>query len=192
MRLLLASASPRRAEILRSAGFSFGVVKASIDETPRRGEAPAVLVQRLAAEKARVAAKGVREDSVILAADTEVVCDGRIFGKPATEEDAKAMLGSLSGKTHQVLTGIALMRMPRAELGVEMEETQVTFANLTSEEIAGYIASREPFDKAGGYAIQGRGGVFVTRIEGCYFNVMGLPLARLYRMLREIGWKETA
>ncbi len=192
MKLLLASASPRRAEILRSAGFSFEVVSASVDETPRRGEAPPALVQRLAAEKARAAARGVREDSVILAADTEVVCDSRIFGKPATAEDAKAMLESLSGKTHQVLTGIALMRMPRAELGVEMEETRVTFAPLSPEEISAYIASREPFDKAGGYAIQGRGGVFVTRIEGCYFNVMGLPLARLYRMLREMGWKETA
>ncbi len=190
MKLILASASPRRAEILRGAGFSFEGVSAAVDETPRRGEAPGALVQRLAMEKARAAARGIREDSVILAADTEVVCDGRIFGKPATVEDAKRMLGSLSGKTHDVLTGLALLRMPRAEMGVEVEETKVTFATLTPEEITSYIATREPFDKAGGYAIQGRGGIFISRIEGCYFNVMGLPLARLYRMLREMGWEQ--
>lgn len=190
MKLILASNSPRRAEILRGAGFAFEVAPASVDEAPRRGEAPIALVKRLAAEKARTAGKNMREDSIVIAADTEVALEGRIFGKPASAEEAMAMLASLSGKTHDVVTGIAVMRVPRAEMGIEHEETRVTFAALSEQEIASYIATREPFDKAGGYAIQGRGGVFVTRIEGCYFNVIGLPLARLYRMLREMGWEQ--
>ncbi len=189
MKLILASASPRRAEILRSAGFAFSTTSSNIDETPRRGEPAIALVKRLAMEKARAAAQNIREEAVIIAADTEVVMDGRIYGKPTTEAEAQEMLASLSGKAHDVVTGLALMRMPRAELGVEHEETRVTFAQMSEQEIAAYIATREPFDKAGAYAIQGRGGVFVTRIEGCYFNVMGLPLARLYRMLREMGWE---
>ena len=189
MKLILASASPRRAEILRSAGFTFSTTSSNIDETPRRGEPALALVKRLAMEKARAAAQNIREEAVIIAADTEVVMDGRIYGKPTTEAEAQEMLASLSGKAHDVVTGLALMRMPRAELGVEHEETRVTFAQMSEQEIAAYIATREPFDKAGAYAIQGRGGVFVTRIEGCYFNVMGLPLARLYRMLREMGWE---
>lgn len=189
MKLILASASPRRAEILRSAGFTFSVAHSSIDEAPRRGEPALALVKRLAMEKARAAAQNIREEAVIIAADTEVVMEGRIYGKPASEAEAQEMLASLSGKTHDVVTGLALMRMPRAELGVEHEETRVTFAQMSEQEIAAYIATREPFDKAGAYAIQGRGGVFVNRIEGCYFNVMGLPLARLYRMLREMGWE---
>jgi len=191
MRLILASASPRRAEVLREAGFAFDVVPATVDEAPRRGEAPVALVKRLAAEKARTVGKSIREDSIVIAADTEVALEGRIFGKPANGEEAATMLGSLSGKTHEVITGLAVMRMPRAEMGVEHEETRVTFAAMTEAEINDYVATKEPFDKAGGYAIQGRGGVFVTRIEGCYFNVVGLPLARLYRMLKEMGWEGT-
>jgi len=191
MKLILASTSSRRAEVLRQAGFAFEVVSAAVDEAPRRGEAPVNLVKRLAAEKARTAGKTIREDSIVIAADTEVALEGRIFGKPASAEEAKAMLATLAGKTHQVVTGLAVLRMPRAEMGVEHEETLVTFAPLSEAEIAAYVATREPFDKAGGYAVQGRGGVFVTRIEGCYFNVVGLPLARLYRMIREMGWEGT-
>lgn len=190
MRLILASTSPRRAEILRNAGISFKTAASDVDETPRRGETPTALVQRLAAEKARSAAKGTKGEAVVIAADTVVLFEGRIYGKPASADEAAAMLQHLSAQTHQVLTGIAVLRVPRGELGLEHEETRVTFSPLSAPEIAAYIASGEPFDKAGAYAIQGRGGVFIARIEGCYFNVMGLPLARLYRMLREVGWEQ--
>ncbi len=191
MRIVLASASPRRAEILRYAGIPFETAATHVDETPRRGEAPVALVKRLAMEKARAAAKAAHEECIVVAADTEVVLDGRIYGKPASPEGAAEMLRSLAGKTHDVLTGVALMRMPRAELGVEHEETRVTVAAMTEEEISGYVASGEPMGKAGAYAIQGHAGRFITRIEGCYYNVMGLPLSRLYRMLREMGWEGT-
>jgi septum formation protein len=187
MRLILASNSLRRAEILRNAGIVFETAAALVDETPRRGEAAVALVKRLALEKARAAGRKLRDECMVIGADTEVVLDGRIFGKPSTVADATEMLRSLSGKAHDVVTGIAVLRLPRGELGIEHEETRVTFASMTEEDIAAYVASGEPFDKAGGYAIQGLGGVFITRVEGCYFNVMGLPLARLYRMLREIG-----
>ena len=191
MKLILASASARRSDLLRMAGIPFEAFPADVDETPRRGEAPPALVKRLAAEKARAVAKGLREDSMVIAADTEVVLDGRVFGKPSTPHDAAEMLRTLSGKTHDVITGLALMRVPRGEMGVELEETRVTCASLSDEEIARYVASGEPMGKAGAYAIQGRAGVFITRIEGCYYNVMGLPLSRLYRMLREMGWSGT-
>jgi len=190
-RLLLASASPRRAEILRGAGFSFRTRPASVDETPRRGESPRKLVARLAREKALVAASHSAAPALILGADTEVVIGRQIFGKPSSHADARRMLRLLSGKTHTVLTGLTLLRLPlgarRPRLISAVESTRVTFANLSPREIAAYVATREPMGKAGAYAIQGRGGKFVTRIEGCYFNVVGLPLARLCLMLQEMG-----
>jgi len=192
LRLILASASPRRAEILRDAGFRFETRPANVDETVRRGETPSEHVKRLAREKALKAAARVEGIAVVIAADTVVVVGGKILGKPKSREDARRMLGVLSGRRHQVLTGLALLladargahgqrRVTRLRSGVET--TQVWFAPLSGREIDEYVATGEHDDKAGAYAVQGRGGRFVTRIEGCYFNVVGLPLARLYRML---------
>jgi septum formation protein len=190
MRLILASASPRRAEVLRAAGIPFETMPADVDEAHRPNETPEELVRRLAEAKARfAAARGPSgEPAIVVGADTEVVVDGLVLGKPASAEDAREMLRRLSGRTHGVITGLAVIRLPDGATRTEQETTLVTFAPLTAEEIEDYVASGEPFDKAGAYAIQGRGGRFVTRVEGCYFNVVGLPLARLYRILRELGW----
>jgi len=190
MRIILASSSPRRAEILRQAGIPFEVLATNSDESRRENESPVELVLRLAKAKANAAASRTSGPAIVLGADTEVVVDGQVLGKPASADDARAMLQQLSGRAHDVITGLALIRMPGNALRVEHETTRVTFAVMSDEEIADYIATGEPFDKAGAYAIQGIGGRYVARIEGCYFNVMGLPLARLYRMLRESGWKE--
>ena len=190
MRIILASSSPRRAEILRQAGIPFEVLATNSDESRRDNESPVELVLRLAKANANAAASRTSGPAIVLGADTEVVVDGQVLGKPASADDARAMLQQLSGRAHDVITGLALIRMPGNALRVEHETTRVTFAVMSDEEIADYIATGEPFDKAGAYAIQGIGGRYVARIEGCYFNVMGLPLARLYRMLRESGWKE--
>lgn len=194
MKFILASDSPRRAEILRNAGFEFEILPADVDESVRPGESAADYVRRLAEEKARAAARKLaaragRDSSVIVAADTVVVVENEILGKPASPDDARAMLRQLSGRTHEVLTGLAVLSLPHAEVRVVVESTRVTFARMTDREIEEYIASSEPFDKAGAYAIQAGGGKFVARIEGCYFNVIGLPLARLYSILREIEQK---
>lgn len=189
MKLILASGSPRRAEILRNAGFAFEVRSADVDESARNEEPPVAMAERLAIEKARTVAAGVAGDAIVVAADTVVVHEGRIYGKPASPEGAAAMLQHYSDKTHEVVTGIAVLRVPDGEMRVEHEATRVTFATLSEREIADYVATGEPFDKAGAYAIQGRAGVFISKVEGCYFNVMGLPLARLYRMLQEAGWE---
>ncbi len=191
MKLILASASPRRAEVLRNAGIAFEAMATGVDEVPQPNESPEELVRRLAENKARLTAPRVagRDGPVIVVgADTEVVLDGAVLGKPASAEDARGMLRRLSGRTHSVITGLAAIRLPDGEARTELETTQVSFAPLTPEEVEDYVASGEPFDKAGAYAIQGRGGRFVTRVEGCYFNVVGLPLARLYRILRDLGW----
>ena len=189
--LILASASPRRAEILRDAGFTFKTLAAGVDETPHRGESPAAHVKRLAVSKALVAAARVKHAATIIGADTVVVVGGKILGKPKSRADARRMLRLLSGRSHRVLTGLTVLRIAagdasrprRAHLQTAVETTRVWFAPLTSREIADYVATGEPADKAGAYAIQGRAGRFVTRIEGCYFNVVGLPLARLNRLL---------
>lgn len=196
MRLVLASASPRRAEILRNAGITFEVRSALIDESPREGEPPSQYVRRLALEKARSVAdaetdeRGISNETIFIGADTTVVIEDEMFGKPESEEEARGMLHRLSGRVHEVRTGLALLRRPRAWDKVAEEVTRVTFAELSDEEIERYVASGKPFGKAGGYAVQGIAGRYVTRIEGCYFNVVGLPLARLYALLKEAGWKE--
>jgi len=191
MKLILASSSPRRAEVLADAGFTFEVVAARVDESRRTGEQAEAYVRRLAEAKARAVAGGVSPPAIVIAADTVVVMDGEVLGKPASAEDAGRMLRRLSGRTHQVLTGLAVLKIPGGAARVEIETTRVTFAPLTEAEIEAYVASGEPLDKAGAYAIQGRGGRLVARVEGCYFNVVGLPLARLYRILREMGWKDS-
>lgn len=191
MKLILASASPRRAEILRDAGIPFETVSTNVDESRRANEPPEEFVRRLAEAKARAVAARLSANAgaaIVIGADTQVVVNGLLLGKPASAEDARGMLLRLSGRTHSVLTGLAAIRLPDGALRIAQEITQVTFAPLSEEEIAAYVASGEPVDKAGAYAIQGRGGRFVTRVEGCYFNVVGLPLARLYRILRELGW----
>lgn len=179
MVLILASASPRRAEILREAGIPFAVRSPRVDETPRPGEAPVDYVRRLAAEKA--CAVQAADGDVVLGADTTVVVDGRMLGKPSDTDDAQGMLEALSGRCHEVLTGICLRR--GGSLIQDHATTRVWFAELSAAEIGDYVASGEPMDKAGGYAIQGLASKFIGRIEGCYFNVVGLPVALVYRYL---------
>ena len=194
MKLILASASPRRAEILRNAGIQFEIRKTDVDESRIVGELPGDYVRRLALAKALSAATEYRDpldETLILGADTVVVVDADILGKPASQDDARSMLRRLSGRIHEVHTGLALLRKPGAEQRVVEEITRVHFTSLTAQEIEDYIATGEPFDKAGAYGIQGIGGRYVTRIEGCYFNVMGLPLARLWSLLRELGWENS-
>jgi septum formation protein len=190
MRLILASASTRRAEILRDAGYHFSVLSSAIDETPFAGESPQDLVLRLAEAKAELAVARAVGPAIIIAADTEVVLDDHIFGKPRSSDDARRMLEKLSGRTHAVLTGVCLIRLPDAERLSFVETTLVTFAPLTDEEITRYLATSEPHDKAGAYAIQGYAARYIPRIEGCYFNVVGLPLSRLQHALTELGWTE--
>lgn len=174
--LVLASASPRRRGLLDRMGLAHEVVPADIDETPRPGERPEALVARLAEAKATHVLRSspaTAGDLVVLAADTVVVIDGAVLGKPADAADAAGMLGSLSGRTHEVLTGVAVARP--GSVVVVVERTAVTFGALDEGEIEAYVATGEPLDKAGAYGIQGRGGNFVTRIEGSYDNVVGLP-----------------
>ena len=194
MKLILASASPRRAEILRNAGIQFEIRKTDVDESRIVGELPGDYVRRLALAKALSAATEYRDpldETLILGADTVVVVDADILGKPASQDDARSMLRRLSGRIHEVHTGLAVLRKPGTMQRVVEEITRVHFASLTEREIEDYIATGEPFDKAGAYGIQGIGGRYVTRIEGCYFNVMGLPLARLWSLLRELGWENS-
>jgi nucleoside triphosphate pyrophosphatase len=192
MNIILASASPRRAGILQNAGIPFETLAEIIDESRKPGELRADYVRRLALSKARTAA-GVERDPgecLFIGADTVVVAGDEILGKPESADDARRMLRLLSGTVHEVHTGLAVIRRPGAMEAVVEEVTRVTFAPLVDREIDAYIATNEPFDKAGAYGIQGIGSRYVTRIEGCYFNVMGLPLARLWSLLREFGWKE--
>lgn len=192
MRLILASASPRRAQVLRDAGIEFEARLAQVEESRRTNEAPEAMVQRLAEQKAVAGAAGVAGAALVIGADTAVVCDGAVLGKPASPEDARRILHLLSGRTHRVVTGLAVLHLPDHRLRVELETTRVAFAPMTEQEIEEYVSSGEPLDKAGAYGIQGRGGKFVTRIEGCYFNVVGLPLARLCRLMSELGWSAGA
>ncbi len=190
MKLILASSSIRRAEILHAAGFSFSILSSAIDETPYPGESAHDLVQRLAVAKAELVAARAAGPAIVIGADTEVTLEGHIFGKPRSTDDARHMLEKLSGRTHAVVTGVALIRLPDAERRTFVESTLVHFAQLSSEEITRYLATGEPHDKAGAYAIQGRAGRFIPRIEGDYFNVVGLPLARVTQALAELGWSE--
>jgi septum formation protein len=189
-KLILASASPRRAEILRDAGFAFTVMSSAVDETPIPGESAQDLVQRLADAKAELVAARAVGPAIVIAADTAVLIDGEILGKPRTTEDASHMLTRLGGRVHSVLTGVTLIRLPDVERRSFIESTLVHFAPLSPEALTHYLATEEPFDKAGAYAIQGRAGRYIPRIEGCYYNVVGLPLARLCHALSELGWSE--
>jgi septum formation protein len=194
MKLILSSSSPRRAEMLRDAGIAFEVCAPQVKEELHLSESPERMVSRLAEAKARAVAaqfSGNGESVFIIGADTAVELDGVIFGKPHNAAHACEMLAALSGRTHHVLTGIFVLRLPDGASECAVEKTVVTFALLEPGGIEAYVASGEPFDKAGGYAIQGRAGRYITRIEGCYFNVVGLPLARLHILLRGLGWSNT-
>ncbi len=186
--LILASQSPRRAELLRNAGISFEVHPADVDESLQSNEGSLEYVKRLAHEKALAVLAAEGAGAVVLGADTTVVLDGESLGKPLDEEDARQMLRRLSGRTHQVMTGVCLAwREASGEImsEVEAEVTEVEFAEMSAEEIASYVASAEPMDKAGAYAIQGRASRWIPRIRGCYFNVVGLPVARVCAMLEQ-------
>ena len=195
MKLILASSSPRRAEILRHAGLAFDVFPANVDESRLPRESAPHFVRRLALAKAsraaEVAARKGRT-AIVIGADTVVVAGGKILGKPGDLPTARRMLRLLSGRTHTVLTGLALMQVPDGAGKIVVEKTRVRFAKLSEKEIDGYLMTGEPYHKAGAYAIQGLAGRYVTRIEGCYFNVVGLPLARLWSLLREFGYDHSA
>ena len=209
MRLILASASPRRAELLHAAGYTFDVVVANVDESIRPGESASTYVRRLAAQKSAAAhaalkgcatfetaagvgvrpptavAQGVSPgEAIVLGADTTVVVDGQILGKPRDDEDGSEMLRRLSGKAHDVLTGVSL-RQGAYEAG-RVETTSVVLRALTDEEIAWYVASGEGRDKAGAYAIQGLASRFIPRVDGSYANVVGLPLACVAELLTSL------
>jgi septum formation protein len=211
VRLILASASPRRAELLRAAGYQFDVVVGDVDESIRDGEAPALYVRRLAADKSAAALLSVvsgfsrtvegrtgppqgghyeqndsdDDDAIVLGADTTVVVDGEILAKPRDDADAAAMMRRIGGRVHEVLTGVSLRR-GGFELG-RVETTRVYVASLTDEDIAWYVATGEGRDKAGAYAIQGFASRFIPRIEGSYSNVVGLPVASVRELLTEIS-----
>jgi septum formation protein len=181
--LVLASKSPRRAEILQGAGIPFVVRPADVPEYPLPGETPRALVERLACEKAQAVPVG--EDEIVLGADTVVVVDSHILGKPVDHEDAMRMLRLLSGRSHEVITGICL-HTAQQDI-VDSSVTKVFFSVLSDQEIAEYVASGEPMDKAGAYGVQGRASKFAERIDGCYFNVVGLPVSLVYRYWKELS-----
>ena len=185
--LYLASASPRRREILQQLGLAFQSLPQAIDESRLPGEAPAAFVQRLARGKAEsaLAALGNRPGALCLGSDTTVVCDGEIFEKPEDAADARRILGALSGKTHQVLTAVALASAGFSE--VLLSTSAVTFRELDDAEIDAYWATGEPADKAGAYGIQGLGAMFVTSISGSYSAIMGLPVAETVNLLARVG-----
>ena len=186
--LVLASASPRRRELLAQAGFSFTVRPAHIPEDPFPNEDPIAYVTRLAREKAEAVFRELDDPTaIVLGADTTVTVDKTILGKPADAADAALMLRMLSGRSHRVITGIALVTADSVEVAAEV--TAVRFRSLSDEEISAYIATGEPMDKAGAYAIQGRAARWIPRIEGCYFNVVGLPLALVSCLLEPVTGK---
>ena len=184
MRLILASGSSRRQELLRNAGFTFEVRPSSIPEEPRPDETPEAFVQRMAAEKALDVAARSPAGTLVLGADTVVVVGAEILNKPGNSEEAARILRELSGRSHRVLTGVCLVKAPRTIEARGESDTRVWFRPLAEDEIRDYVATGEPLDKAGAYGIQGRASRFVTRIEGCYFNVVGLPVALVDEMLR--------
>ncbi len=183
--LILASSSPRRRELLTQAGYVFEVHPAHVNEDPRPDEDPIAYVVRLARDKAQAVFAAVNDpDAIVLGADTTVTLDGHILAKPEDAPDAARMLRLLSGRTHRVITGVAVATAKGTEVAAEV--TGVQFLTLSDEEIAAYIATGEPMDKAGAYGIQGLAAKWIPRVEGCYFNVVGLPLALVNTMLEAV------
>jgi septum formation protein len=191
IKLILASASPRRAEILAAAGIPFEIRASLIDESRLAGEPSEQMVERLARAKAEAAANIDQSGGpvMILGADTVVVVDEEILGKPGDAATAREMLLKLRGREHRVITGFALLRVRDKEIRSGYETTRVWFSKMTDAEIEEYVATNEPLDKAGAYAIQGIAGRYIPRIEGCHFNVVGLPIARVWQALKEFGWQ---
>jgi len=186
MQLILASKSPRREELLRRAGFSFETRASHVDEIRHAGETAEEFTCRIAGDKARAVAAFAQPGDLVLGADTVVVVDGQILGKPASSDDAERMLGQLAGRTHRVITGVCLIVGPDRVEALKSEVTLVTFAPLDEQEIRDYVQSGEPMDKAGAYAIQGLASKFVTRIEGSYSNVVGLPIHLVNEILKPL------
>lgn len=184
MHLILASASPRRQELLRNAGFEFQVSPSKVKEMYRQDEKAEDCARRAAREKALAVAASCPSDTLVLGADTVVDSNGQILGKPGSPDDAARMLRLLSGHAHRVITGVCLVHAPDHIEALDHETTFVTFGSLDENEIRAYVRSGEPFGKAGAYAIQGLASKFVTRLSGCYFNVVGLPVALVYEMLK--------
>ncbi|MGE5613375.1 MAG: Maf family protein [Bacillota bacterium] len=185
--IILASSSPRRRELLSMTGIPFEVLPGEVDEGSVEFDGtPSEKAEMLARLKACTVAEKVKK-GLVLGADTIVVCDGRVFGKPMDDNDARRMLETLSGREHLVITGVALVNAENREIRTGHEITRVRFSRLNKREIEAYIATGEHMDKAGAYAVQGKGAFFVEGIEGCYSNVVGLPLKKLYNMLFEFG-----
>jgi septum formation protein len=186
-KLILASKSARRAEILRAVDWPFQAIAANIDETRGDSEDALTYVKRLAREKAETVAAKISA-GLVLGADTVVVVDNEILGQPRDDRDAQRMLRLLSGKWHQVLTGVALMRVGNQfESLIDHETTRVRFGEMSAEEIDWYVSTGEPRDKAGAYAIQGRAALFIEEVEGDYFNIVGLPIRLVYELMRKLG-----
>ena len=188
MRIILASNSPRRKEILSQLGVKYETVSSKYEEKAVDTE-PEKLVMRFAEGKAMSIAKDIKEEALVIGSDTIVYKDGRILGKPKDEEDAYEMLKSLSGVYHTVISGISVIKTPLLHIITTYEKTAVKFKKLTEDEIHYYILTKEPKDKAGAYAIQGIGSLLVEKINGCYFNVMGLPVYKLSKVLEDFGYK---
>lgn len=184
--IVLASNSPRRREILKQAGADFTIDPADVDESVIPGEAPEAYAVRVALDKARVAARRAAR-GIVIGADTIVVLDGAILGKPADERDAERMLSLLSGRQHTVISGLAVIDAASGRTQTNAARTSVWFRELTPAEISAYVRTGEPLDKAGAYGIQEKGALLIRKIEGCYFNVVGLPLSLLGEMLRGFG-----
>lgn len=187
-KLILASSSPRRAELMKQIGLNFEIKVSSVDEALLPGLRPPELVERLAESKAAAVARELN-DGIVIGADTVVVWREQVLGKPLSEAEAFDMLSKLQGGVHEVFTGVALIDARSGKVLVSHEKTRVFFRAVEEAEISRYVASGEPFDKAGAYGVQGLAAIFIRRLEGCYTNVVGLPLARLSVMLKDFGFK---
>jgi len=183
-KLVLASGSPRRAEILNSVGWQFEKAIPDVDESVVEGESPEDYVQRLAVEKARAVSSSLK-DRLVLAADTTVVIGGEIIGKPIDLDDARRMIAMLAGKWHAVLTGVAVSQNGSANVGIQ--STRVKFAPMSGGEVDFLVKNGDPLDKAGGYAVQAQAALFIEGIEGDYWNVVGLPISLVYRLVSEMN-----
>lgn len=186
-KLILASASPRRSELMKQAGFDFSVIVSDTTEKFEDGLSPDSLVESLAKQKAMAVADKIEKDALIIGADTLVVLGDAVLGKPKDEYDAKRMIGLLQGNTHFVYTGLCVIEKKTGRSILHAEKTAVRFSDMTEKEIDAYVSSGESLDKAGAYGIQGSCAIHIDRIEGCYFNVMGLPLNALYKILKQFS-----
>ena len=192
MRIVLASASPRRLELLAKLGKPFDVRPAGTEESVTPGTTPVQAIQQIARQKATAVAAADKSEMLVIGADTAIILGDEIVGKPCDREDALRMLRQLRGKTHQVVTGLAVVETPSGNCAVSQVTTAVSMSFYTDREMEEYVSSGEPYDKAGAYAIQGAGGELVESIQGCYLNVVGLPLCELSRMLSAVGFEVPA